>query len=194
MSTTPEENTGPENTTTDPEESGRPSFEPAGTEPEPEASTETPHEAAEGQDPDQEGDLNDDAEPVAGSTADHRPGGALSAETFGIVGLVLLGVTIMSGQLLEMLTSMILVSGQPIAPEQIGHIELQLMMGGGVALLAVLFAGLSLALLNPGTRPWAKWGATATVIVGLLFVIIAAVTFYMVPEAAEQQMMPPIMD
>lgn len=193
MSTTPEENTGTENTTSEPEESGRPSFEPA--EGEPENSAETPYEAAEGQNPDQSGDpYADDAESVAGSTADLRPGGVLSAETFGIVGLVLLGVTIMSGQLLEMLTSMILVSGQPIAPEQIGHIELQLMMGGGAALLAVLFAGLSLALVNPGTRPWAKWGATATVIVGLLFVIIAAVAFYLVPEAAEQQMMPPIMD
>ena len=192
MSTTPEENTGPENTTTEPEESGRPSFEPAGVETE--TAEESPHDAAEGQDPDQAGDPNTEgAEPVAGSTSDPRPGGVLSAETFGLVALVLLGVTIMSGQLLEMLTSMILVSGQPIAPEQIGHIELQLMMGGGVALLAVLFAGVSLALINPGTRPWAKWAATTTVIVGLLFVVIAAVAFYMVPEAAEQ-MMPPIME
>ncbi|MGW9554731.1 hypothetical protein ACWGSK_09520 [Nocardiopsis sp. NPDC055551] len=193
MSTAPEDNTASENTTTETDESARPNFEPAG------ATTatdeETPYETDGGHDPEREGDPNvDDAEHGVAATSDPRPGGAFSAETFGIIGLVLLGVTIMSGQLLEMLTSMILVSGQPIAPEQIGHIELQLMMGGAVALLAVLFAGLSLALVNPGTRPWAKWGATATVIVGLLFVIIAAVAFYMVPEAAEQQMMPPIME
>lgn len=192
MSTTPEENTGPENTTTEPEESGRPSFEPAGVETE--TAEETPHDAAEGQDPDQEGDPNTEgAEPVAGSTSDPRPGGVLSAETFGLVALVLLGVTIMSGQLLEMLTSMILVSGQPIAPEQIGQIEIQLMIGGAMALLTVIFAGLSLTLTNPGTRPWAKWSATAALIVALLLVLAAAVAYYLIPEAAEQ-MIPPIFD
>ncbi|MBR8742840.1 hypothetical protein [Nocardiopsis sp. MG754419] len=193
MSTTPEDNTGPENTTSASEESGRPTFEPAGVATETtDASASAPAEEA---DPDHEGatEVDEDVEPAAGATAEPRPGGVLSAETFGIVGLVLLGVTVTSGQLLEMLTSMILVGGQAIAPEQISHIELQLMMGGSVALLAVLSAGLSLALINAGTRPWAKWGATATVIVGLLFVAAAAVAYYMIPEAA-QQMMPPIMD
>ena len=192
MSTTPEDNTASENTTTGTDESGRPNFEPAGATAE--TAEGTPHETAEGHHHGQEGAVDvEDTEPAVAATSDARPGGVFSAETFAIIGLVLLGVTVMSGQLLEMLTSMILVSGQPIAPEQIGHIELQLMMGGAVALLSVLAAGLALALINPGTRSWAKWGATATIIVGLLFVAVAAVAFYMVPEAAEQ-MMPPIME
>lgn len=192
MSTTPEDNTASENTTTGTDESGRPNFEPAGATAE--TVEGTPHETAEGDEHEQEEAVDvDGTEPAVGARSDARPGGVFSAETFALIGLVLLGVTVMSGQLLEMLASMILVSGQPIAPEQIGHIELQLMMGGAVALLSVLAAGLALALINPGTRSWAKWGATATIIVGLLFVAVAAVAFYMVPEAAEQ-MMPPIME
>ncbi|WP_017605872.1 hypothetical protein [Nocardiopsis alkaliphila] len=185
MTSTPEDNTGPQNTDQPPpEEGGRPTFEPAGAETESTEEIRPEHQGAspvEGTEPGQE------------APAEPRPGGAFSAETFALVGLVLLAVTIMSGQLIEMLTSMILVSGQPIAPEQIGQIEIQLMIGGAMALLTVIFAGLSLTLTNPGTRPWAKWSATAALIVALLLVLAAAVAYYLIPEAAEQ-MIPPIFD
>ena len=200
MSTTPEDNPGPQNSDKAPEEGGRPTFEPAGPtapgteEARPEYGQEGAHSfegetaAYQDQEAAYQGEESAHEAPV-----EPRPGGAFSAETFAVVGLVLLGVTVMSGRLIEMLTSMILVGGQAIAPEQVSHIELQLMAGGAVALLTVLFAGLSLTLTNLGTRPWAKWGATATLIVGLLFVITAAVAYYLMPEAAEP-MVPPIFD
>lgn len=184
MTSTPEDNTGPENTDQAPEEGGRPSFEPAGTETEPTEERRPEHEGAS---------PVEGAEPGTEAQAGPRPGGAFSAETFALVGLVLLGVTVMSGQLIEMFTSMILLGGQPIAPQQIDQIEIQLMIGGAMALLVVIFAGLSLTLTNAGTRPWAKWGATTALIVALLFVLAAAVAYYLVPEAAEQAI-PPMFD
>jgi hypothetical protein len=101
---------------------------------------------------------------------------------------------VLSGQLLEILTSMILVGGQPIDPGQIRQIEMQIWMGGAVALLTVLASSLALALINRGTRHWARWTATATTIVGFLLVLVAGVSFLLIPEAAPQQMMPPMLD
>lgn len=199
MSTAPEDNTRPENTNKPAEGAPQPKFEPGF---EPGYATEAPV-ATQGVES-AEGDL-DGAEHGQGYDHEHehefaappaepRTGGAFSSETLSIVGVVLLAVTILSGQLLEILTSMILVGGQAIDPNQIRQIEMQIWMGGAAALLTVLSSTLALALLNSGTRHWAKWTATATTIVGFLFVLVAAAAFLMVPEAAPQQMLPPIMD
>lgn len=192
MSTAPEDNTRPENTTRSTEGGPQPKFEPGvATEPPASAEAADAADAAEsrGAEPGQEYDYEFEAAP-----AEPRTGGAFSAETLSIVSVVLLAVVVFSGQLLEILTSMILVGGQAIDPNQIRQIEMQIWMGGAVALLTVLTSTLALVLLNRGTRPWARWTATATTIVGFLFVLAAAAAFLLIPEAAPQQMMPPIMD
>ena len=191
MSTAPEDNTRPENTNRPAEGSPQPKFEP-GVATEPPVAPEDPG-AADGGLGGEELDHEDDHE-FEVTPAEPRTGGAFSSETLSIVSVALLAVTVLSGQLLEILTSMILVGGQAIDPNQIRQIEMQIWMGGAVALLTVLSATLALALLNKGTRHWAKWTATATTIVGFLLVLIAAAAFLLIPEAAPQQMMPPIMD
>ena len=187
MSTTPEDHPGPENTTSTPEGGGKPTFEPAGTEapPRDEAPAE-PETDTNGEDT----DPGEDAEEAL--PAEPSPGGVLSAETFTIAGLILLGVTVMSGQLIEILTSMILVDGQPIEGGQIRQIRIQLMTGGSMALIAVILGGLALSLTDAGSRHWARWGSAATILVGLMFVVVAAVAVYMIPEAAPQMMPPPM--
>ncbi|MFE1169632.1 hypothetical protein [Nocardiopsis sp. NPDC058789] len=189
MSTAPEDNDKPENTTSTGGGSPQPKFEPgypaeaSGT-----ARTAEP-DAPEGEAAEEE--AADDHEFEVTET-EPRPGGAFSSETLSIVGLALLAVTIFSSQLLELLTSMIMLGGQPIEGGQIRSIEAQLWMGGAVSLLTVLASTLALALLNRGTSPWARWSATATTVVGFLFVLVAAAAFLLVPDAAPQQMMPPM--
>ncbi|GAA1079193.1 hypothetical protein [Nocardiopsis metallicus] len=197
MSTAPEDNTRPENTNRPAEGAPQPKFEP-GFEPgyatDPAVAgqgAQTPEDGVEGAEHGQEYDHEHEFEVPP---AEPRTGGAFSSETLSIVGVILLAVTVLTGQLLEILTSMILVGGQPIDPNQIRQIEMQIWLGGAVALLTVLSSTLALALLNSGTRHWAKWTATATTIVGFLFVLVAAAAFLLIPEAAPQQMLPPIMD
>ncbi|WP_017588858.1 hypothetical protein [Nocardiopsis ganjiahuensis] len=191
MSTAPEDNTRPENINRPTEGSPQPKFEP-GVATEPPVTPEDPGAAAGGpggEELDHGYDHEFEAAPV-----EPRPGGAFSSETLSIISVAFLAVTVLSGQLLEILTSMILVGGQAIDPNQIRQIEMQIWTGGAVALLTVLAATLALALLNRGTRNWARWTATATAVVGFLFVLAAATAFLLIPDAAPQQMMPPVME
>ncbi|MFL1379283.1 hypothetical protein [Nocardiopsis protaetiae] len=192
MSTTPEDNTGPEDTGRAPEGAGQPTFEPATA-----VADRTP--GAEHGEPGRT-----DAEPTGEEAAEAAAagggaggvagagGGAFSAETFALVGLALLAVTILSGNLVEILTSMILVGGQPIAAEQIVQIRIQISAGTALALLTAVVSLVSLMLGSTATRPWAKWAATAGGIVGVLFVLAGAAAFLLIPEAAPPQpMIPP---
>ncbi|WP_017581578.1 hypothetical protein [Nocardiopsis valliformis] len=193
MSTAPEDNTRPENTNSPAAGTPQPKFEP-GFATEPPVAAQGTEPAEGGLDGAEHGQEYDHEHEFAVAPAEPRTGGAFSSETLSIVGAALLAVTVLSGQLLEILTSMILVGGQAIDPNQIRQIEMQIWMGGAVALLTVLSSTLALALLNSGTRHWARWTATATTIVGFLFVLVAAASFLLIPEAAPQQMLPPIMD
>ncbi|MEU0489344.1 hypothetical protein ABZ249_08945 [Nocardiopsis sp. NPDC006139] len=184
MSTTPEDNTGREDTGRAPEGAGQPTFEPAT------AVAEAP-EAEYGASEQYEGEVSDE-EGTGAAAAEPAVGGAFSAETFALVGVALLAVTILSGQLVQILTSMILVGGEPIAAEQIAQIRIQIAAGGTLALLTVVTSLLSLLLGTATTRPWAKWAAMVGIIVGVLFVLAGAAAFLLIPEAAPPQpMMPP---
>ncbi|MFE9246486.1 hypothetical protein [Nocardiopsis sp. NPDC006938] len=186
MSTAPEDNDRPENTTSTGEGSPQPKFEPGVT-----ADTGTAETADSAEDGFTGAEHGEEYAFVA-VEPEPRPGGGFSTETLSIVGVALLAVTISSGQLLELLTSMIMLGGQPIDAGQIRSIEAQLWMGGAVALLTVLASALALTLLNAGSRSWARWTATATLVVGVLFVLVAAAAFLLVPDAAPQQMLPPM--
>ncbi len=189
VSTAPEDNDKPENTTSSGEGSPQPKFEP-GYPAENPGATDAADSAEDGLADEETG--HDHEHEFEVTEAEPRPGGAFSTETLSIVGLALLAVTIFSGQLLELLTSMIMLGGQPIDAGQVRSIEAQLWMGGAVSLLTVLASTLALALLNRGSSPWARWTATATTVVGFLFVLVAAAAFLLVPDAAPQQMMPPM--
>ncbi|MGW9347851.1 hypothetical protein [Nocardiopsis flavescens] len=193
MSTTPEDHTGPENTGPKPEGAGQPTFEPATSVAEAPRDSEARYSGAEHSEEEHHPAEEDGTgeETGAGAVAVSAAGGVLSAETFALVGLALLAVTVLSGQLVELFTGMVLVGGNPIAAEQITQIRTQIAAGGTLALLTALASALSLALANAGSRPWARWAATAGLIVGLLFVLVAVAAFLMIPDAAPAQPMAP---
>ena len=173
MSTTPEDNTGPEGIGRVPAGAGQPVFEPAVAE-ETGAGPGGPERAAQ--------------ESAGGTGADAvAAGGVFSAETFALVGAALIAVTVLSGQLVELLTGMVLVGGKPIAIEQITQIRIQIGVGCALAVLASAASLLSLLLGAAGTRPWATWVAAAGITVGVLLMLIGAAAFLLIPEAAPPQ-------
>lgn len=117
-----------------------------------------------------------------------RPGGFFSAETFGLTALLLLAVTIMTGQLIEIFTNLLLIGGQAIPVEQVAQLNIQLLVGGVLCLITALTAVLALVLADAGTRPWARWAGAAALIISLLLVIVAVISYLLVPAGVEQQM------
>ena len=132
--------------------------------------------------------VEDGATTEAAPASEPHPGGVFSAETFGLTTLLLLAVTILSSQLTEIFTSVLLVGGQAVAIEQVAQLNIQLLVGGVLSVITVLTAVLALVLADTGTRPWARWAAAAALIVGLLFVLVAVASYIMVPAGVEQQM------
>ena len=93
-----------------------------------------------------------------------------------------------SSQIVQLFGTATQLGDQPVQHEQVAQLSNQALVGGGLALLTVLFAALALAPADMGTRGWARWSAMATVIVGLLFVIVAVLTYIMIPAGTDPQM------
>ncbi|WP_150236338.1 hypothetical protein [Nocardiopsis quinghaiensis] len=121
------------------------------------------------------------------SPAEPGPGGILSAETFALTSLVLLAVTVLSGQLFQLFTTMLLIGDQPVPSNQVAQFSTQVVISGVAAAVAALAAGISLLMAGAGTRPWARWVATTALIVSLLLVLLAVVTYILMPAGAEMQ-------
>lgn len=119
-----------------------------------------------------------------------KPSGPLSAETFALTALALLAVTALSSQLLQLFTTAILVGDQPVPMDQVTQLSTQIIIGGTAAAVTALTAGLALALSDTGSRPWARWAATAALIVSLLLLILAVVAYALLPAGTELQ--PPV--
>ncbi len=117
--------------------------------------------------------------------AEPGPGGVFSAETFALTSLILLAVPIVSGQILQLLTAVLLIRDQTVAVEQVSQMSIQAAVSGAPALLAALAAALSLALSRRGTRYWARWVALASLIMSLLLVIAALMTFVLLPAGTD---------
>ncbi|NYH50991.1 hypothetical protein HNR06_000580 [Nocardiopsis arvandica] len=122
--------------------------------------------------------------------AEPGPGGALSAETLALTALVLLAVTVFSGQLLQLFTTMVLIGDQPVPVDQVTQFSIQVIISGLSAAVAALVAGISLLMTRAGTRPWARWVATTALIVSLLLVLLAVVTYILMPAGTEMQQPP----
>lgn len=191
MSTTPENN-GPTDNTPRPDEDAASATDPAtetGSAPVEEVTVEevaveepgATEEAAAGTE-----------EPATAAVAEPRPGGALSAETFSLVALFLLILTMLSGRLVELFATVSSIGDQQVAVAQVAQLNTQITTSGAMAAITVLFAVLALVLSNAGTRTWARWTATATLITGLLFVVVAVATYVMVPAGVEQPPMMPM--
>ncbi|WP_223830218.1 hypothetical protein [Nocardiopsis quinghaiensis] len=121
------------------------------------------------------------------SSVEPRPGGVLSTETFSLVALFLLAITVFSGQLIGLLATVSSIGDQPVAAAQVAQLNTQITVSGTLAAATALTAALAFVLSGTGTRHWARWTASAVLITGLLLVVVAVLTYLQVPAGVEQQ-------
>ncbi|MBB4930220.1 hypothetical protein F4561_001040 [Lipingzhangella halophila] len=112
-----------------------------------------------------------------------QPTGIFTAETFAITGLLAISTAIVGTRMTESLPTLV---GQ----SQEGMFAGLVLGDGVIGLLAVIFAAVSLLLANRFTHPWARWVATATIIVGIIFIAASVITYMQIPEPQPQ---PPMM-
>ncbi|MCY9784872.1 hypothetical protein KIK06_13325 [Nocardiopsis sp. EMB25] len=109
-------------------------------------------------------------------------GGVFSAETFAVVGLLLLAPVIINSRLFEFFAWFVL-GGAVSAPASSGS---EITVAGGLSALAVLSGAVSLFRSGAHTRASARWVAAATVLVGALFLLLAVTTYAWVPEPSAE--------
>ncbi|WP_116244477.1 hypothetical protein [Nocardiopsis sp. FIRDI 009] len=109
-------------------------------------------------------------------------GGVFSAETFAVVGLLLLSPVIINSRLFEFFGWFVL-GGAVSAPAGTGS---EITVAGGLSALAVLSGAVSLFRSGAHTRASARWVAAATVLVGALFLLLAVTTYAWVPEPSAE--------
>ncbi|WP_053615189.1 hypothetical protein [Nocardiopsis sp. NRRL B-16309] len=110
-------------------------------------------------------------------------GGVFSAESFSGLGLLLLGPVIVNSRLFTLFAWFGLTDAGTATAEEVALFNAEITVAGGLSALAVLVGALSLFMGNTRTRAWARWGASATVLAGTVFVILAVVTLVSVPAA-----------
>lgn len=101
------------------------------------------------------------------------------AETCAVAGLLLIAAVLVGAQPLHLL-------GQLTAEGPNTQLAHTLLADGAQALVAVLFGIGALFCLRPGSGQWVRWVAGGTIIVGILYVLIAAVGYPMVPPDQPQ--------
>lgn len=122
---------------------------------------------------------------VSGTPVSPAPalGGVFSAESFSGLGLLLLGPVIVNSRLFTLFAWFGLTDAGTATAEEVALFNAEITVAGGLSALAVLVGALSLFLGNTRTRAWARWGASATVLAGTVFVVLAVVTLVSVPAA-----------
>ncbi|WP_150236337.1 hypothetical protein [Nocardiopsis quinghaiensis] len=111
-------------------------------------------------------------------------GGLFSAETFGVIGLMLFALVALNTRLLQ-LFGWFFVGGIPTVQSR-GEISMytgEVAAAGGLSALAVLAGAVALFRGNASTRAWARWAAAATVITGALLLLVSVLTFVNLPQS-----------
>lgn len=100
--------------------------------------------------------------------------GLFGPETFSVAGLLLLATTLLSTELVAIFNQHTLTgaTGTLSAP-----VQGQLTGAGLFSALAVVSAAVALTRATPTTRPWARHLAAATVLVGLLLVVLTVASY-----------------
>src|SRR5690625_2792416 len=76
------------------------------------------------------GSVGDETTTEEAPASGTRPGGVFSAETFGLTALLLLAMTLLSGQLLEIFTNVLFIDGNPVPVEQVDQFSTQIVVRG----------------------------------------------------------------
>lgn len=103
-----------------------------------------------------------------------RPAGLFGPETFSVAGLLLLATTLLSTELVAIFNQHTLTGAQGTLS---AAVQGQLTGAGLFSALAVVSAAVALLRAAPTTRPWAPHLAAATVIVGLLLVLLTVTSY-----------------
>ncbi|MFY7066542.1 hypothetical protein ACOQFV_11800 [Nocardiopsis changdeensis] len=103
--------------------------------------------------------------------------GVLSAETFALASLLLLAPAATGQRLFELFGRFAFTDVTLETEGHLASVNADLLAYGGLGVLTVLTASLSLFLGRATTRPWARWLSSATVLAGGLFVVLAIVTY-----------------
>lgn len=117
---------------------------------------------------------SDAGEAFVSGTPEPRPGGLFGPETFSVAGLLLLVTTLLSTELVAIFNQHTLTGAQGTLS---AAVQGQLTGAGLFAALAVVSAAVALLRTTPITRPWARHLAAATVIVGLLLVLLTVTSY-----------------
>lgn len=117
---------------------------------------------------------SDAVEAFVSGTPEPRPGGLFGPETFSMAGLLLLATTLLSTELVAIFNQHTLTGAQGTLS---AAVQGQLTGAGLFAALAVVSAAVALLRTTPTTRPWARHLAAATVIVGLLLVLLTVTSY-----------------
>ncbi|MFI6577353.1 hypothetical protein ACIBFB_16255 [Nocardiopsis sp. NPDC050513] len=104
-------------------------------------------------------------------------GGVFSAESFGVVGLLLLSPVIVNSRLFELFGWFVLTDAGLDDPGQLSLLGSEVMVAGGLSALAILSGAVSLFRSGAHTRAAARWASAATVLVGALFVLVSVATY-----------------
>ncbi|MFD6095340.1 hypothetical protein ACFVWN_13035 [Nocardiopsis flavescens] len=103
--------------------------------------------------------------------------GLLSAETFALAALLFLAPVATDPRLFELFGWFAFTDITLGTEGNLAAVNADLLAYGGLGVLAVLAASLSLVLGRGTTRAWARWLAAATVLTGTVFVVLAIVTY-----------------
>lgn len=103
--------------------------------------------------------------------------GVMSAETFALASLLLLAPAATGQRLFELFGRFAFTDVTLETEGHLASVNADLLAYGGLGVLTVLTASLSLFLSRETTRPWARWLSSATVLVGGVFVVLAIVTY-----------------
>ncbi|MEV2276525.1 hypothetical protein AB0I72_13125 [Nocardiopsis sp. NPDC049922] len=108
-------------------------------------------------------------------------GGVFSAESFSVIGLLLLSPVIFNSRLFELFGWFVLTDAGLDDAGQLPLLGAEVMVAGGLSALAILAGAVSLFRSGAHTRAAARWASAATVLVGALFVLVSVATYASLP-------------
>lgn len=103
-------------------------------------------------------------------------------EGLAIAGVMLSGAALLGPRLVQLLAVVTTVG----AGSQVATYAGIVVGDGATALLGAVLAAVALASSSLGTRPWVRWLALAALVVGGIAVVVAAVTFGLLPAPQPQ--------
>ncbi|MBE1457266.1 hypothetical protein H4W79_001480 [Nocardiopsis terrae] len=116
---------------------------------------------------------------LSGRSAQPRSG-LFGPETFSVTGLLFLATTLLSTQLVRIFNQQTLTGAEGSLTYEV---QGELTGAGLFSALAVVCAAVALVRADPGTRAWARHLAAATVLVGVVLVVLTVLSYVLLTGA-----------